>query len=219
MNERRHRTQPINAEQEQLEYTYRSLAYIPGLSNKIDRQLKKDYTNIKLARYNIKTVKQIFSKIKDPTPPGLQTNVIYNIPCKDCTACYIGMTTNKLNTRMSGHKTHYNTLDRLKAANVDNMDPQMILLSQKTALLEHSIQNNHRFNLENVKIIDQHNKQYKLPLLEVCHIVNNEHSINRRTDTEGLSAIYAGILHAIKNRTINERRDRENTQQTHSQNV
>lgn len=109
------------------------------------------------------------------------------------------MTTNRLNTRISGHRTHYNTLDRLTAANVERTDPQMLLLSQKSALLEHSIQHDHRFDLENVKIIDKHNKQYKLPLLEVCHIVNNDNTINRRTDVEGLSAIYAGILHSIKN--------------------
>lgn len=129
------------------------------------------------------------------------------------------MTTNKLNTRISGHKTHYNTLDRLTATNVNNTDPQMILLSQKTALLEHSIQKNHRFDLENVKIVDKHDKQYKLPLLEMCHIVNNENSINRRTDTEGLSATYAGILHTIKNRSNTTRQHRQNFQQTHFQNV
>lgn len=199
---------------DELEYTYRSLAYIPGLSNNIDKLLKKDYTNVRLASYNTKTVRCIYSRIKDPVPKGHRTNVIYNIPCKNCDACYIGMTTNRLNTRLSGHRTHYNTLDRLIAANTDVGDPQMILLGQKTALLEHSIQQNHRFDLEKTDIIDQHNKQHKLPLLEMCHIVNNPNSINRRTDTEGLSAIYAGILHSLKNNTIRQ----NNNTTTHSNN-
>ncbi|XP_062538225.1 uncharacterized protein LOC134206513 [Armigeres subalbatus] len=131
MNERRHQTQSNVTEEKRLKYTYRSLAYIPGLSSRIDKLLKKDYTNIKLANYNIKTVRQIFSNIKDPTPPGQQTNAIYNIPCIPCPACYIDMTTNKLSTRMSGHKTHYNTLDRLTATNINITDPQITLLSQK----------------------------------------------------------------------------------------
>ncbi|XP_053681982.1 uncharacterized protein LOC128732703 [Sabethes cyaneus] len=188
---------------ENLQYTYHSIAYIPNLSNKINKQLKKEYPNIKLATYNTNTVKKLFSNIKDPIPTDHHSNVIYSIPCKDCDACYIGLTTNRLKTRLSGHKTHYNALEKLLTPQ-DNtecipVETQIAALKEKTALMDHTITLNHRFDFNSTKIIDKHNKQHSLPYLEMCHIVSNENSINKRTDTQGLSIIYAGVLHTLKN--------------------
>lgn len=184
--------------QQHTDHIYRSIVQIPHLSQRIARQLKKEYPNTRLAYRNINTTNKIFSKVKDPLPPGHQTNVIYQIPCKDCQACYIGMTKNRLDTRMYGHKTHYNTLDRLQQNITDPSDPKIEELAEKTALMQHSIKNNHRFDLGNVNIIDRHDKEHALPILEMCHIKNNQHCINKRTDTDGLNVVYAGILHAIK---------------------
>lgn len=135
------------------------------------------------------------------------------------------MTTNRLKTRISGHKTHYNTLDRLQQNGVSSSDPQIAQLQDKTALLEHTIVENHRFNLENTKILDKTNKSHTLPYLEMCHIVNNSNCINRRTDTEGLNAIYAGILHKVRNmgrrntNNVNTQENTTNTDNTHTYNV
>lgn len=55
-------TQPINhADGSQPtvgnpEYTYRSIPYIPHLSEMVDRVFKRDYTNIRIAKYNVQTV-------------------------------------------------------------------------------------------------------------------------------------------------------------------
>ncbi|XP_058815363.1 uncharacterized protein LOC131678929 [Topomyia yanbarensis] len=200
MHERNHSNILIPpANEETLQYTYRSIAYIPHLSNKIDKHLKNDYKNIRLAHHNTRTVRHLFTKLKDPVPDDQQNNIIYSIPCESCPACYIGMTTNKLKTRIYGHQTHYNALDKYKQLGLTATDPEIVALKEKTALLEHSIAQDHRFDLKNTKIIDKHNKKHALPFIEVCHIITNENSINRRTDTEGLNTIYAGIIHSLKN--------------------
>ncbi|XP_055525302.1 uncharacterized protein LOC129718508 [Wyeomyia smithii] len=196
---------------ENLKYTYRSIPYIPYLSNRIDKHLKNEYKNIRLAHRNIKTVGQLLPKVKDPVPQEHQNNVIYKIPCKNCDACYVGMTTNMLKTRISGHRTYYNTWDKLLQQGYNATDPQISSLKEKTALMYHSITQNHRFDFHQTKIIDRHDKPHALPFIEVCHIANTENSINKRTDTEGLNTVYAGIIHTIRNINHNKT-DKHNNQ-------
>ncbi|XP_055527126.1 uncharacterized protein LOC129719751 [Wyeomyia smithii] len=197
--------EPLPNNSQNLENTYRSITYIPNLSHKIDKQLKNEYPNIRLATHNINTVGKLFTKVKDPVTNDFQSNVIYSIPCINCEACYIGMTTNKLKTRISGHKTHYNALDKLLAektattTDTDYTDTQIATLKEKTALMNHSITLNHRFDLNHTKILDKYKNQQSLPYLEVCHIMTTENSINKRTDTQGLNSMYAGVIHTLKN--------------------
>ncbi|XP_062533254.1 uncharacterized protein LOC134202222 [Armigeres subalbatus] len=151
MNERNDSSNTGTVDNGDLEYTYRSIAYIPHLSNRVDKEIKRNYKNIRLATYNCRTVGGLFTNVKDPIPEEQQTDVIYSIPCNDCPACYIGMTKNRLKTRISGHRTHYNTLDKLQKNEVNTSDPRIMQLKEKTALLEHSITENHRFNMEKRK--------------------------------------------------------------------
>lgn len=198
---------------ENLQYTYRSIPFIPHLSSKLDRVLKQEYGNIRLAKYNIKTVNDMFTRVKDAVPLDHQTNVIYTIPCQNCSASYVGMTTNRLKTRIEGHQSHYNKMDKLLEQGVNIDDPQIAILGERTALMNHSITKQHRFDLKKVKVLDRHKNTRTLQFLEMCHIANDKNSINRRTDIDGLHSIYAGILNEIrkinKTRNENENRDEE----------
>ena len=189
--------------EEDLKHTYRSIPNIPALSLKITKTLKTDYPDVTLALRNHKTVGTFFSKVKDRIPQENLSNVIYNIPCQNCDASYVGMTSNQLKTRMSAHRSQIRKLHLLREAGHTNDDIQIAELKQKTALLEHSISHNHNFSVENVKILDQHNRAAALPILEMCHIINQHKTVNKRTDTDGLSSIYAGILHTLKRPSSN----------------
>lgn len=125
------------------------------------------------------------------------------------------MTTNRLKTRLQGHQTHYNTMENLLERGINVEDPQISALGDRTALMNHSITKQHRFDLKKAKIIDKSENTHTLQFLEMCHIANNTNCINRRTDTEGLHAIYAGILYEVRN--INKTQNRNDTQQQHTQ--
>ncbi|XP_062710491.1 uncharacterized protein LOC134288736 [Aedes albopictus] len=205
-----HQQQPQN-----LEYTYRRIPYITHLSNRIDRVLQRDYGSIRLAKYNVRSTRELFTMVKDPVPPEQQSNVVYIIPCSNCEATYVGMTTNRLKTRIYGHQTHYNTLEKLLEQGSDANDPQIVALGEKTALMNHSINKQHRFDLKKVKILDKNVNAHTLQFLEMGHIASNKNCVNKRTDTEGLHAIYAGIIYEIGN--INKIRNRHDTQEhTHT---
>lgn len=107
------------------------------------------------------------------------------------------MTQNKLCTRLAGHKTHIKKLENY-LQNVENNNMQIAELRGRTALMEHAIDYQHTFNLDQTKIVDRSNKTNTLAFLEMCHIYNTEHTVNRRIDVYGINTAYAAILHTIK---------------------
>lgn len=111
---------------------------------------------------------------------------------------YIGLTTNQLKTRLSGHRANINKYQKLVEGGITNTDVQLARLGEITALLEHTINYKHDFDLTQVKIIDKTFKPSALSVLEMCHIANTDKTVNRRTDVYGLSNTYSGILHTIK---------------------
>lgn len=188
---------------------YRSIINIPGLTPTIS---------------NDHNTEQLYKSSKDPIPHLQKSNVIYKIDCLDCQQCYIGMTTNQLKTRMYGHQTLLNTLQKCIENGHQHTDPQIQQLREKTALMDHCITLQHTFDVNKPVIIDSSFKAQSLPVLEMCHIKTTPHTVNRRTDTIGLSAAYSHLLETVcrpKTKTQNRQQDRENpyTHTTQEQNV
>lgn len=180
---------------------YKPMVFVDQLTSRLRKTLRDDFPQVTLATRNERTVKAVFSNTKDAIPKEMRSKVIYRIPCRDCKSSYVGLTSNFLKTRMSGHRSDVTKLDTL----TDEADQQELAvyelerLKEKTALITHCMEQQHRFNLEEVKIVDQHRRVRALPILEVCHIVNTEMTVNKRSDTDKLSSIYAGVLHTLKN--------------------
>ena len=76
-------------------------------------------------------------------------DVINNIPCKDCTATYIGTTKRPLKTRIHEHKRNvYNPPDRW------------------TASTKHAWEQDHTFNFNNIQTVDRTDNYKKRMILE-----------------------------------------------------
>lgn len=84
-------------------------------------------------------------------------------------------------------------------------------LGEKTALMKHIIEETHMFDLTQPKILDRTNKITSLPILEMCHIAHTPNTVNHRTDVQGLSTTYAGLLHTIKKSTKRNRNTNTNS--------
>ena len=177
---------------------YRSIPYIADLSPRIAKILRREFSNVRIAYTNTNTVNTFLPIVKDTIPPLQKHNVIYSTKCKDCNSVYIGMTTNHLKTRLSGHQTTINQLEKLLSSGISTSDYQIRALREKTALIAHCIDNDHRFDLTTTQIIDHSYKKNSLPILEMCHIFNTQNSINKRTDVDNLNHTYAGILATLK---------------------
>lgn len=186
-----------NPSQEPQEKIYRSLPYIPSLTPKIIQLLRQNYPTLTVCTRSVNTVRDLYTRIKDPVPMDHQNNVVYRIQCGDCEKCYIGMTSNLLTKRLSGHRSNLNQLENLLGSGLTYTDEPVRALREKTALLAHCIDHEHRFKYDSTRIVDQTYKKNVLPILEMIHISNDNNTINKRTDTDRLNATLSGLIHKI----------------------
>ncbi|XP_062705197.1 uncharacterized protein LOC134287419 [Aedes albopictus] len=176
---------------------YRSLPYIPSLTPKISQILRHDYPSVIICPRSVHTIRDLYTRIKDPIPMDHHHNVVYRIQCGNCDKCYIGMTGNLLKKRLSGHRSNLNQLENLLESGRTYADEPVRALREKTALLAHCIDHDHRFIYETTRIVDRTYKRNILPILEMIHISNDNDSINKRTDTDRLSSTLSGLIHRI----------------------
>ena len=111
------------------------LPYISGLTEPLTRLLRKN--EIRVVNKPFKTLQQEFPSPKFRQPSNLQSNVVYKIPCKDCTWNYIGETGRCFQTRKKEHQR--NLKNYAKGSNVAN----------------HAWQNNHSIDFDNACVIDK----------------------------------------------------------------
>ncbi|XP_062716693.1 uncharacterized protein LOC134292045 [Aedes albopictus] len=190
--------QPRRIENTDRPTVYRSIPYIDGLTPSIKKIITNSGLQLGISHSNRNTVGNLYKSAKDPIPVLNKNNVIYRIDCRDCPSAYIGMTTNKLRTRMYGHQTHINTLENKLAEGYQYTDPEIQLLQEKSALMSHCINHQHRFNIQQPSLVDSTYKRQALQVLEMCHIATTSNTVNHRTDTDNLSCAYANLLSTIK---------------------
>lgn len=154
---------------------YRTLPYDESLTFRLISALS-GVPGLKIALRNNTTIRSLFTSLKDKTPLLLQSNVVYSIPCNDCSQVYIGQTSRTLKARITSHKSDTRT--------------------KKTTcqLSRHSNDLKHTMNFEDIKILDSEQNFKKRTFLEMVRITQAENSMNSRRDIEGLSNIYTYLL-------------------------
>ncbi|XP_055527061.1 uncharacterized protein LOC129719691 [Wyeomyia smithii] len=163
---------------------------------KLKKILTPDYAHITISSRQHNTVSQLHTVVKDLKTKEEHSHIIYKIPCSDCNSCYIGMTQNRLNMRLAGHKSNVNKLQQILSAST-NTKRELDELKEKTALINHCIQHKHSFDFSRTTIIDHSNRTHILPFLEMCHIHNTPNTVNKRVDLDGLNTAYAAVLSSL----------------------
>lgn len=194
---------PLINTQENLEQTtqnnttkqFKTLTYIPTLTNKIIKTIKHNNTNLLIANKIPQKAYSIYSKLKDPISIGKNENVVYNIPCnhiydKDnpdsaiCTKTYIGNTKQPLSKRLKQHQNNEKNRDR---------NPT------ESALVEHSYITRHNFDFGSTKILETEKNRNKRFTLEASYIwINSSNTVNSRSDLEKVNKIYTKLFDTIK---------------------
>lgn len=153
---------------------YYKLPFVNGLSQNLKRCLENE-NNVRVTFYNDKSLGSLFNNNKDKLPVELKSNVIYQIPC-DCGKQYIGQTKQWLGSRIKNHK--YDIKNK----------------KTSTALSNHVVEQNCKFNFDQTKILDTEHNLDKRLLLEMMYINCNKDCVNVRTDVDNLSTIYKSLL-------------------------
>ncbi|BHF71067.1 hypothetical protein SprV_0401412100 [Sparganum proliferum] len=139
-----------------------SLPYMQGISEAIARRLNR--FGILIAHKPASSLRATLSRVKDPLSKEQKTNVIYRIPCANCSCDYVGHTGRRLGTRINEHKLALRRRDPL------------------SLVFTHSLECDHRFNWEGTEIVAMANTRQAREFLEAWH--SNTTSINRHVDLD-----------------------------------
>ena len=79
-----------------------AIPYVEGTSERIARILRP--YNILVAHKPLTTLRDVLTKVKDPSPKNSRVGAIYKIACSKCPASYVGETGRTLRCRVKEHK-------------------------------------------------------------------------------------------------------------------
>ncbi|CAG5093129.1 Protein of unknown function [Cotesia congregata] len=164
------------------QWSFCRFPFISTLSSRIRLLFRP--TNCKLVYYNISKVKLLYSQVKNKISNDNKSCLVYKIPCS-CNKVYVGQTKQKLKTRIQQHK--------------NDCKPENIIKTNRTALAAHHFDTGHSFQFDKVKILDYENNFFKRNVSEMIHI-QASNNVNFRSDTQGLSVLYNGIIWNLRNR-------------------
>lgn len=165
-------------------FFYKSIPYIRGVSERL-MSILSHVDGVKFALSNCKTLRSLFSRIKDTTPLLQQTNVVYSLKCTDCNSIYIGQTSRNLTARITSHRS----------------DIKRNILS--CALSKHVNETGHSIDFQHPTTLDREKNSRKRTFLEMVRISQADDSMNYRRDIDGLSVVYTYLLELDKSKKIN----------------
>ena len=110
---------------------------------------------------------------KDINTHTSKSNVVYKISCNNCDASYVGQTGRQLKSRITEHRNHI----RHKT-------------SVRSVITEHSLQCNHEFQWDYVKILDEEPSYRKRLISEMLYIKKQKNSLYKRTLKVSIRHIY-----------------------------
>lgn len=170
---------------------YKSMTYIPGLSERLKHSDIYDKQQFELAYKAHSTVNQLFSQTKSEVKKEDKSNLVYKIKCNGdksdiCQRVYVGTTKTKLKTRLSSHRSDQKALHKP--------------IEQKTALAAHCTTTGHKPNFDDVEILTQERHYGRRYTLEMLHIidVSPEKRLNFKRDTDGCAQIYRHTIEKHK---------------------
>lgn len=154
--------------------------FVKGLSHGISSSFR--FTDWRPAFDNVCTIGDIYSRLKDRTPLGQASELVYKIPCS-CGKAYVGQTRQYLSKRLYQHR--YSCEEKFRNK------------EDRTALANHHFLTGHNFDFDGVVIVDREGNWFKRNISEMVHIRLSD-AVNLRTDTDRLSKVYMGLIEKYK---------------------
>lgn len=205
---------------------YRPLISVDGLTENIQKCIRKVDKRIIICPKNLKTVRSLYTPVKDKIDKEKQSNVIYKIPCSSCDKSYIGMTHRQyLSTRIGQHvddvenirksnsliqkkpEENYKTAIQRKIEEEEAKTSKNAVTTkklntflkncEKSGVVSHFSNLGHCMNFKKVSIVDRADKKSTLEIIEGLNIkIHN--NINKKEENSVLGNYFDGILNKLK---------------------
>ncbi|XP_062714059.1 uncharacterized protein LOC134290861 [Aedes albopictus] len=171
-HKRKNHRRNITTLQQNPEETRRiSLPFYPRITNQIKTALRRQ--NLHVVHKSDKTLRDLLCNLKDKVPPDEQSG-IYEIPCKDCPAVYIGQTRRKVKVRLKEHK---NAVQSSKAT--------------ESSVAAHTVDSQHEIDWNNAKLVKSVRKTLHLNAWESMFISNTRRPLMNEDDPPIASCLFS----------------------------
>ncbi|XP_055645147.1 uncharacterized protein LOC129781412 [Toxorhynchites rutilus septentrionalis] len=147
-----------------------TLPFYPKITNPIKNTLKRQGLHIVYKSGN--TLRDLLCNLKDKIPPDEKSG-IYEIPCLDCPAVYIGQTRRKIKVRIREYKTA-----------VENNK------SNESAVAAHTTSLDHKIDWTKAKLIKYVKNSSQLNAWESMFISNSQKPLMNEDDPPITSCLY-----------------------------
>ncbi|KAJ8952663.1 hypothetical protein NQ318_020978, partial [Aromia moschata] len=152
---------------------FASLPYEPKFTRGLDKIFKN--ININLVYNSKNKLQTLLGNPKDKINNNEKSG-IYEISCKDCDQKYIGQTKRSILTRFKEHMAH------LKYGR-----------TEKSCVAQHAFDNNHRIDINNLKLIRNVTNSRQLDAFESLEIIKCNNSMNKDNGPIPTSPLFALI--------------------------
>ena len=155
---------------------FTTLPYIKSVWDKIKRKLLQ--TGVQVAFKPLLTIGRFLPSVKDEINHNEKSNLEYEVPCQNCALVYIEQTKRDLKSRIKEHQRDIK-----------------VRRSEKSALCQHSMENDHLIDWSKVKILKVgHN--YSKRLFTESWYINKKHQVLNRNDGLSIPAVYKKLLNS-----------------------
>ena len=155
--------------------------------------MKKQNSNIKFGLQPPNKLLKVLTNTKDKTRTPIE-GACYMIPCggdgtTGCDKCYIGETgRDPVLDRLPEHKRNFEKSQK-------SINPEL-----KDACVSHAVLKKHKFNFDEIKILDK-SKNWKIRIdLEALNIhAYKKNTVNYKSDTQYINSCTKGIIRVFQN--------------------
>ena len=173
------------------------LPYVQGLSERIAKIYKNH--DITTCMKPNSTLRQALVHPKDKVQKLRNSGVVYEIPCMNCKATYIGETKRNLSIRISEHKRDVTQQEKKQFTRSARKESSSEI--NKSAVTDHVNTRNHVIDWEQVKIVSKETNVFRRRVRESIAIRKRQETMNRDAGAHQLAHVYDWLLRSTDTRS------------------
>jgi len=138
------------------------------------------------------TLQNIVVHPKDTVKDEEKTELIYCVPCKNCSSSYIGETGRKFGLRIREHKKEVDSFTAGTQTRASRARESSV--THKSAITDHAVEENHVIDWDKVKVVDREAQRQTRWIKEALWIRKTAICMNRDTGSYRLSQTWDQVI-------------------------
>ena len=129
---------------------------------------------------------------KDKVKDEEKTELIYRVPCKNCSSSYVGETGRKFGLRIKEHKKKVDSFTAGTQTRAFRARESSI--THKSAITDHAVEENHVIDWDEAKVVDREAQRQTRWIIEALWIRKTPRCMNRDAESYQLSHTWDQVI-------------------------